>query len=539
LAYAQAFMSGDFTGNIYGGAPDLAPLGANGGTMPTHAPYGTSPVIDKGKSFGYTVDQLGFARSIDVQSVGNAFDGTDMGAVEFGSNDTVAPTLQSFANNVSGRLYVGATVTYTLTFSENIYQVGANDFVNAGTAGVTIGNPTVNGSVVTLPVVVNSAGTLQLRIPGGAVISDNVGNPLAVPLTDSASFNAYLRPSINSIANDVNGGPVNFGAVVTYTLTFSTNVTGVDASDFDNAGSALVIIGTPTTASNVVTLPVTTTSTGTLRLRIPTAATIADTASSALATPVLDSTTITVNSANVAQWVVDTTSSDATLNTCSNAPNDCSLAGALGKANASPSDDLIIFDAAVFNVARTILTNSNALLIDNQTRGRTTLSGPGAKLLTIDAAHTSRVFLINPGSEAIISGLTLTNGGSYNGGDCNRYAPGGGIYSSGNVMIYGCSITNNFGARGAGIYVNGSGSSLTVVNSSIANNTGGNGVGIHNAGGTTRVLHSTVTGNVSNLRSFGVCSPTQNVRGAGIYNEGGTLNLEAATIANNIGGETT
>ena len=532
LAFVQNFMSGDMTGNIYGSQPSLGNLASNGVTVPTRAPNPGSPVIDKGTSFGYATDQRGSTRTLDLQSVSNASDGTDIGAVEYNAFDTVAPTVSSFANNLSARLYVGNAVTYTMTFSENVYGVEASDFNNAGTASVTIGNPNVSGGVVTLPVTVNSAGTLQLRLPAGATVFDDAGNALAPPVADPTVLTAYLRPTITSITNNVNGGPINFGAVVTYTINFSTSVTVVDAADFENAGTGMIVVGTPAVNANVVTLPVTTTSIGTLRLRIPNGAVITDLDGSALATPVLDSTTIAVQSGSVAHHVVDTTSSDAALTVCSDSPNDCSLAGAINAANASLTDDLITFDPAHFNVPRTILTASVQLFIDNASRGLTTVRGPGAQLLTISAAHTSRVLQVNDGSSVIISGLTLTEGGVPSGACLNNYAPGGGIYSTGDLTLFRCAVVGNAGQHGAGIHT-GVGT-LTLVDCLVANNTNhqnGEGNGIKSTGGVVNVINTTITGNVSDTN---FCGSSFRTNGGGIYNaSGSTVNLLNATITSN------
>jgi hypothetical protein len=64
--------------------PRLGPLQANGGPTPTMAPASNSPVIDRGKAFGLTVDQRGLPRPVDLVGFPNASggDGSDIGAVE-------------------------------------------------------------------------------------------------------------------------------------------------------------------------------------------------------------------------------------------------------------------------------------------------------------------------------------------------------------------------------------------------------------------------------------------------------------------------
>jgi len=62
--------------------PMLDPLNNYGGTTPTHRPQITSPVLDKGLSFGSTTDQRGSSRPYDMASMSNAGDGSDIGAFE-------------------------------------------------------------------------------------------------------------------------------------------------------------------------------------------------------------------------------------------------------------------------------------------------------------------------------------------------------------------------------------------------------------------------------------------------------------------------
>jgi hypothetical protein len=72
--------SSDLSGVIAG----LEPLADNGGATPTQALRPDSPAVDRGTSFGLTVDQRGLPRPSDFGSVSNAEggDGSDIGAFE-------------------------------------------------------------------------------------------------------------------------------------------------------------------------------------------------------------------------------------------------------------------------------------------------------------------------------------------------------------------------------------------------------------------------------------------------------------------------
>lgn len=62
--------------------PLLQPLLLNAGTTPTHTLKSNSPAIDKGNSFGNSLDQRGRPLPLDNLMVANTADGADIGAVE-------------------------------------------------------------------------------------------------------------------------------------------------------------------------------------------------------------------------------------------------------------------------------------------------------------------------------------------------------------------------------------------------------------------------------------------------------------------------
>jgi hypothetical protein len=72
--------------NVFGVNPQLAGLASNGGPTRTELPADTSPVVNKGKAFGLTIDQRGLTRPVAFPGVANSTaagaDGSDMGAVE-------------------------------------------------------------------------------------------------------------------------------------------------------------------------------------------------------------------------------------------------------------------------------------------------------------------------------------------------------------------------------------------------------------------------------------------------------------------------
>ncbi|NOT62858.1 MAG: hypothetical protein HOP19_21830, partial [Acidobacteria bacterium] len=146
-----------------------------------------------------------------------------------------------------------------------------------------------------------------------------------------------------------------------------------------------------------------------------------------------------------------------------------------------------------------------------------TIQGPGANLLTVQntaaASATSRVFLVNSGVTATISGLTIS-GANVSGGTA-----GGGIRNLGTLTVTDSTISGNSANSGGGIS-NTSGT-LTVTNSTISNNSAPNGgSGIFNSS-TLNVTNATISNNSTTTGS-----------GGGIFNSG-TSNVTNATISNN------
>lgn len=138
----------------------------------------------------------------------------------------------------------------------------------------------------------------------GASVADVLPSNPAAPTLASAD-----------IVDNKSGGPILESETLVYTLTFSENINGatVDATDFENGGTAPITINNVTTTSNQVLVTVTPTfpgATGTLRLRVKAGAVIEDFSATPLATasPIADDTEITVNADSVPPTVVSITS---------------------------------------------------------------------------------------------------------------------------------------------------------------------------------------------------------------------------------------
>ncbi len=107
------------------------------------------------------------------------------------------------------------------------------------------------------------------------------------------------------------------------------------------------------------------------------------------------------------QWVVDRLD-DPTLpggSACTEAPDDCSLRGALSVYNSG--------DQITFAITGTITLTNGEILIAN---GDVTIQGPGAADLIISGGETSRIFTLDPSQNVTITGVTLRDGFASQGG---------------------------------------------------------------------------------------------------------------------------
>jgi len=91
--------------------PMLGPLQNNGGPTHTMALLPGSPAIDHGSAFGLTTDQRGNVRPINIQSIANADDGSDIGAYEMLAPTAARALISGRVIDPYGRGIRGAMVT--------------------------------------------------------------------------------------------------------------------------------------------------------------------------------------------------------------------------------------------------------------------------------------------------------------------------------------------------------------------------------------------------------------------------------------------
>ena len=215
-------------------------------------------------------------------------------------------------------------------------------------------------------------------------------------------------------------------------------------------------------------------------------------------------------------YSVNTTSDTVVIGACQNGNPGCSLRGAIQVANSHPGADGIGIGLPAGSVI-----NLTGVLPD-LTEG-VSISGPGANLVTVrrNTGGNYRIFNVFTTGAVTLSGLTISNGFSSNGGGIANAA--------GTVNVTNCVLSGNAALDGGGIS-NYSSGTANVTNSTISGNTatgsGGNGGGIENRNtGTVNVTNSTLSGN----------STTGNGgNGGGVFNGGsGSVEVINSTLSGN------
>ncbi|MFN7955001.1 MAG: choice-of-anchor Q domain-containing protein [bacterium] len=152
--------------------------------------------------------------------------------------------------------------------------------------------------------------------------------------------------------------------------------------------------------------------------------------------------------ASAATFQVDRTDDVLTATACTNAPNDCSLRGAVERANAGTDMDLVLLPAGTY-----VLTLPPPASGNGNAGGSidafyaTEIRGDGADTTIIDGNGIDRVLSMGilTGSTRyteILSGVTLTGGHSS--------SAGGGLVNAGTLTLTDSKILGNFSESGGG-----------------------------------------------------------------------------------------
>jgi parallel beta-helix repeat protein len=198
-------------------------------------------------------------------------------------------------------------------------------------------------------------------------------------------------------------------------------------------------------------------------------------------------------------------------------PGQLSLRQAVNLANVQDAAATITF-GTLFDTSQTITLTAGQLALTSA--ATISIDGPGPELLSISGDHASRVFIVDSGVTASISGLTITGGNA-------RYGySGGGLENEGTSTLADVTLSGNSASgNGGGLYNAGGTTTLfdCILSGNSANNNGG---GLYNSSGTATLSGCTVTGN------------SASAFGGGLTNRGGMLSLSDCTISGNsaVGG---
>ena len=210
------------------------------------------------------------------------------------------------------------------------------------------------------------------------------------------------------------------------------------------------------------------------------------------------------------------------VNTTSDGPGSppgiLSLRLAVKLANVTDGAATITFDSTVFAAPQTIALTTGQLELSDA-GGLLTIDGPAAGL-TIDAGGKSRVFQVDSGVTAALSGLTLTGGSAGFGGglvnldtitltNCTISGNsasidlGGGLWNGGTATLVDCTINGNSAGEGGGLSNDGT---ATLTDCTLSGNTAKFGGGLETKGAAT-ITDCTISGNSASENGGGVYLP--------------------------------
>lgn len=183
---------------------------------------------------------LNDANSSVTDTAGNALASSTASGDETFTIDQTAPSISSIVRKSGATNPTnGTSIVFTVTFSESVASVATSDFelTNTGTAAGNIASVSA-GPSATYDVTIDTlsgVGTIRLDLnDGDTSIADAAGNLLSSTTANGDEFFTIdkVAPSISSIVRKSGAtNPTNASSVI-FTVTFSENVTQVDATDF-------------------------------------------------------------------------------------------------------------------------------------------------------------------------------------------------------------------------------------------------------------------------------------------------------------------
>ncbi|WP_114777570.1 heparin lyase I family protein [Botryobacter ruber] len=246
-------------------AADFSVSGTAGGTL---APDAVAPAGSNGSTYDVTVSGINSSGTVrlDLKATGTNIQDIAGNAIAGGFTtgqtytiDQAAPTATGIIRQSPTSPTTSATsVTFRVAFSEKVTGVDKNDFSvsTTGELSATLGNNAVaavgtDGTTYDVTVSVNGGGILRLDLNAtNTGIADAAGNAIAGGFTTGQTYTIeHASSAILEVKSITRYSPLEettFSSSVTYLVTFSEPVTGVDRRDFTIAylsGSASGSIG--------------------------------------------------------------------------------------------------------------------------------------------------------------------------------------------------------------------------------------------------------------------------------------------------------
>lgn len=215
-----------------------------------------------GLSSSATITTTSDGNNINIGESANPSGGSDTVTLDAGP-DTTAPSITSIVRQTPGDAITNEdTLTFRVTFDEDVQAVDASDFAVNGTTTATVTGVTlVSNSVYDVTVsggdLANFDGPVGLDLAAGQNITDLASNalPAGEPATDEVyTVVSTVPPLLTDVERQIPATEATSNDTLVFRVTFSEAVQNVDVTDFDVQGGTTAGVTTVVAAdaSNTV-----------------------------------------------------------------------------------------------------------------------------------------------------------------------------------------------------------------------------------------------------------------------------------------------
>ena len=215
----------------------------------------SAPTTDNNQTFEFTITALTAGTltvSIPADSVDDLAQNKNLVSETLTITvDTTAPSLTSITrSSPTSELTSLASLEFAVTFSESVTGVDTSDFAISGTGTGSVSNISGSDSIYIITVdVTSNSGTIGLDlVANNHDIIDSAGTALTdtSPDPDETYTIDAISPSLTSITRNSPTTETTSETSLDFAVTFSEDVTGVDATDFvisqDSTGTGSITL---------------------------------------------------------------------------------------------------------------------------------------------------------------------------------------------------------------------------------------------------------------------------------------------------------